>query len=155
MRSTVPVGGGRSPQTFAKHIMTYYYIFLIVLFAIIFFSNTNAGSPFLSDQVKEICSHMTKRERRTAMKRSALRGLLIGIIPGAIGLILGPLILSSALVGVMLCALLFPLIALLTWKVWFPRISRSQQSFYASTEWARSQGIEAKGIQVFSFSKQK
>ena len=135
--------------------MTYYYLFIIVLLVIAVLSKTNTWSPFQSDQVKEICSHMTKRERRTAMKRSALWGLLIGIIPGAIGLILGPLILNSTLMGVMLCALIFPLIAFVLWKVWFPRCNRSQQAFCASTEWARSQGMEAKDIQVFSFPKQK
>ena len=141
-----------------RNTMTYYYLFIIVLLVIAALSETNTWSPFQSDQVKEICSHMTKRERRTAMKRSALWGVLIGIlpvIPGAIGLILGPVVLSSALIGVILCGLIFPLILFVLWKIWFSRCIRSQQSFLASTEWARSQGMEADNIQVFSFLKQK
>ena len=87
------------------------------------------------------------------MKRGGLRGLVIGLIPGAMGLILGPLILSSALLGVTLCALLFPLAAFVLWKSWSPYCHRSQQSFFASTEWAKSQGITANDIRLFKWQE--
>ena len=41
----------------------------------------------MSEQVKEICTHMTKTERKAAIKRGALWGILIGIVPGMIALI--------------------------------------------------------------------
>ena len=87
------------------------------------------------------------------MKRGGLCGLLIGIIPGAIGLVVGPLVFGSALRGVMLCGLLFPLAALVLWTKWFPYSSRSQQSFLASTEWARSQRMKADDIRLFNWQK--
>ena len=87
------------------------------------------------------------------MRRGGLWGLLIGIIPGAIGLALGPLLVRSALLGVMLCALLFPLVALVLWRKWIPRCSKSQQAFLASTEWAKSQGMKADDIRLFNWQE--
>jgi ABC-type phosphate transport system permease subunit len=133
--------------------MYYYWIAVVVVLIIAVFGGTNTWSPFQSQQVKEICSHMTKPERTAAMKRGGLRGLVIGLIPGTMGLILGPLILSSALLGVTLCALLFPLAAFVLWKSWSPCCHRSQQSFFASTEWAKSQGITANDIRLFKWQE--
>ena len=133
--------------------MIYFLAPLAVLFIVAACGSASTWSPFQSQQVKEICSHMTKAERATAMKRGGFWGLLIGIIPGAIGLILGPLILSSALLGVTLCALLFPLVALALWKKWLPYVKESQLSFFASTEFATKQGIEAEDIQLFNWQE--
>jgi hypothetical protein len=133
--------------------MYYYWIPIAVFLIIAAFGGGNTWSPFQSQQVREISFHMTKAERRAVIKRGGLCGLLIGIIPGAIGLIVGPLIFSSALLGVMFSALLFPLAALVLWKKWFPYCSRSQQSFLASTEWARSQGMKADNIRLFTWHK--
>jgi hypothetical protein len=133
--------------------MYYYWIPIAILFFVAISSDTNTWSPFQSDQVKEICQHMTKTERRVAVKRSAQWGALIGIVPGATGLILGVLFFQSALVAVTGCFLIFPLIALVLWKKWLPHVYKSQQTFLASTEWARSQGIKADGIRLFSWQK--
>jgi len=130
--------------------MNYYLIFIIILLAVAIRTDTSTWSPFQSEQVKEICSHMTAGERRAAIRRGALWGLLIGIIPGSIGLICGPIIFGSALKGVTVCTLIIPFTAFVLWKKWF---HRSQQTFLASTEWARSQGIEAEGIRLFSWQK--
>ena len=67
--------------------MFYYWIFIAILFLIAIFSNTNTWSSFQSEQVKEICTHMTKAERKVAIKRGALWCILIGIVPGMIALI--------------------------------------------------------------------
>ncbi len=133
--------------------MHYYWAPLAILFVVAACCSASTWSPFQSRQVKDICSHMTKAERAAAMKRGGFWGLLIGIVPCAVGLTLGPLILSSALIGVTLCALLFPLVALALWKKWLPYVHESQQSFLASTEFAKKQGIEAEDIQLFNWQE--
>jgi hypothetical protein len=133
--------------------MYYYWIPIIILLLVALFSDTNTGSPFQSDRVREICAHMTKTERRAAVKRGALWGLLMGVVPGMAALILGVVVFRSALVVVTGCFLILPLIALVLYKKWLPDVVRSQQTFLASTEWARSQGIKAEDIHLYKWSK--
>jgi len=96
--------------------MYYYWIPVAILFLVAIFSDTNTWSPFQSDRVKEICQHMTKAERRAAVRRGATWGILIGIVPGTTALILGTVVFRSALVVVAVCALMFPPIALVLCK---------------------------------------
>jgi len=131
--------------------MYYYWIPIAILFLVAIFSDTNTWSPFQSDQVKEICAHMTKAECRAAVKRGALWGILIGIAPGMTALILGVVVFQSAMVVVTVCFLIFPLIALVLYKKWLPNVVKSQQNFLASTEWAKSQGIKADDIQLYKW----
>ena len=131
--------------------MYYYWIAIAILFLVAIFSDTNTWSPFQSDQVKEICSHMTKAERRAAVKRGALWGILIGVVPGVTALILGVVVFQSAIVVVTVCFLIFPFIALVLYKKWSPNVVKSQQNFLASTEWAKSQGIKADDIQLYKW----
>jgi len=133
--------------------MYYYWIPIIILLLVTLFSDTNTWSPFQSDQVKEICAHMTKTERRAAVRRGALWGLLMGIVPGMAALILGVVVFRSALVVVTVCFLILPLIALVLCKKWYPNVVRSQQHFLASTEWARGQGFKAEDIQLYKWNK--
>jgi hypothetical protein len=133
--------------------MYYYWIPIAVLLLVALFSDSNTWSPFQSDQAKEICEHMTKTERRAAIKRGTLWGLLIGIVPGTTGLILGIAVFRSAIVGVIVCLLILPLIALVLYKKWLPKVVRSQQNFLASTEWARSQDIKAEDIHLYKWSQ--
>lgn len=133
--------------------MYYHWIPIAILFLVALLGDTNIWSPFQSDQVREICTHMTRTERRAAIKKGAVCGLLIAIVPGMIGLILGVVVFRSALVVVTVCFLIFPLIALVLWKKWLPYIVRSQQCFLASTEWAKSQGIKAEDIQLYKWQK--
>lgn len=133
--------------------MYYYWIPIAIFFLVAVFSDTSTWSPFQSDQVKEICQHMTKSERRAAIKRSALFGALIGMIPGATGLILGVLFFQSATVAVTGWILVFPLMALLLRKKWLPHVIKSQQCFLASTEWAKSQSVKADDIKLYSWEK--
>ena len=127
----------------------YYWILVVFLLLVAIFSSRNASSPFASDQVKAICTHMTKAEYRAAIKRDALWGLLIGIVPGIVGLVLGAVAFRSLLVGVTISFLAFPAIALVLYRKWLPIVTKSQQSFLASTEWARSQGIKAEDIHLY------
>jgi len=133
--------------------MYYYWIPIVILLLVALFSDTNTWSPFQSDQVREICAHMTKSERRVAVKRGALWGLLMGIVPGMTALILGVVVFRSAIVVIVVCFLILPLIALVLCKKWYPHVVRSQQNFLASTEWARSQGFKAEDIQVYKWNK--
>ncbi len=133
--------------------MYYYWIPIAILFLVAILSNTNTWSPFQSDQVKEICQHMTKAERRKAVKRGALWGILIGIVPGMTALILGIVVFRSAMVVVTVCFLIFPLFALVLYKKWLPNVVRSQQNFLASTEWAKSQGLKAEDIRLYNWQK--
>jgi hypothetical protein len=130
--------------------MDYYWILIAICLLVAIFSDTNAWCPFGSDQVKAICTHMTAAEHRAAIKRGALWGLLIGAVPGMIGLALG-VVLRSALVAVTVCFLVLPWVALVLYTTWLPRVVRSQQKFLASTEWARSQGIKAEDVHLYKW----
>ena len=129
--------------------MYYYWIPIALLLLVAVFSSRNTRSPFASDQVKAICAHMTKAEYRAAVKRDALWGLLIGIVPGLVGLTLGAVVFRSLLVGVTISFLAFPAIALVLYRKWLPIVIKSQQNFLASTEWARGQGIKAGDIHLY------
>jgi ABC-type phosphate transport system permease subunit len=133
--------------------MYYYWIPIAILVLVAIFSDTNTWSPFQSNQVKEICKHMTKAERRKAVKRGALWGILIGIVPGMIALILGIVVFQSAMVALIVCFLIFPLFALVLCKKWLPNVVRSQQNFLASTEWAKSQGLNAEDIKLYNWQE--
>ena len=129
--------------------MYYFLIFIVFLSLTALLSDSSNWSPFQSGQVKEICTHMTKTERRAAMKRAALWGFLIGIIPEMTGLVLGALIFRSALMAVTACFLIFPLLTLVLWKKWSPQVMSYQRRFLASTAWAKSQDIKAEDIQLY------
>ena len=133
--------------------MYYYWIPIAILLLVALFSDSNTWSLFQSDQAKEICEHMTKTERRASIKRGALWGFLIGIVPGTTGLLLGIAVFRLAIVGVIVCLLILPLIALVLYKKWLPKVVRSQQNFLASTEWARSQDIKAENIHLYKWSQ--
>jgi hypothetical protein len=134
--------------------MYYYWIPIFILFlAAIFSGNGNrTWSPFQSSQVKDICEHMSNSERKAAMKKSALFGILIGIVPVVTSLILGITIFRSALNSLIACGVIFPILAAILWKKWYPYTVKSQQRFLASTEWARSQNINADEIKLYKWN---
>ena len=55
--------------------MYYYLIPIAILFVVAIFSGRQTGSPLASRQVNDICAHMTKTERGTAIKMGTLYGL--------------------------------------------------------------------------------
>lgn len=129
--------------------MDYYWILIAVCLLVAVFSDTNAWCPFGSDQVKAICAHMSATEHRAAVKRGALWGLLIGAVPGMIGLVLGVVVFRSAVAVVTVCFFLLPLAALVFYKRRLRYVVKSQQNFLASTAWAKSQGIKAEDIHLY------
>jgi hypothetical protein len=131
--------------------MYYYWIAIAILLLVALLGDTNTWSPLQSDQVKEICAHMTKAEGRAAVKRGALWGVLIGVVPAAIALVLGIVAFRSAVVVVIVCLLTLPAIAVLLSRKWSPRVARSQQDFLASTQWAKSHGIKAEDIRLYKW----
>jgi hypothetical protein len=133
--------------------MYYYWIPAAILFLGVLFTGANTWSPFQSDQVRQICAHMTKAERRAAIRRAALWGALIGIVPGMIALLLGTVVLQSAVAAVTVCFLILPLAALVLSRKWLPHVVKSQQNFLASTEWAKSQGIQAEDIRLYNWQR--
>jgi hypothetical protein len=131
--------------------MYYYWITIAILLAIALLSYSHNWSPFQSDQVRQICVHMTKKERGDAVRRGAVAGLLIGLVWAGVGLLLGVTAFKSATAAVALCLLLLPLLTLVFYRKWWPRVIRSQQEFLASTAWAKSQGIQAKDIRLYTW----
>lgn len=126
--------------------MYYYLIPIATLFVVAIFGDTQSASPLASRQVKDICVHMTKTERGTTIKMGALYGLCLGVILGTAGL----LCFKSILIGMTVSFGLLLLIGVVLW----PRVSKWQRSFLASTEWARSEGIEANDIKLFRWEQE-
>ena len=132
--------------------MYHYLIPIVILLLVALAGDSNTWSPFQSDQVREICTHMTRSERRAAIRRGALWGFLMGIVPGMTALLVGIVVFRSALVFLAVCFLLLPLLVLVLYKKWLPTVVRSQQDFLASTEWAKGQGIQSNDIKLFKWN---
>ena len=90
-------------------------------------------SPFQSDQVREICAHMTDEERSDAFERSALYGLWI--LPTFVWPVRLLWNHSSTWSVVLGATLILLHVGMLPW--W----RRRQKRFLFSTQWARSQGL--------------
>lgn len=130
----------------------YYLLFmlaLVILFLCTSHTSRSTWAPFQSDQVKAICSHMTTKERRRAVGRAALFGLILGGAFGTIGLfgaLIGGWLFGSAEAGgmVMVPAALI-IMGILFWRL-KPLIDQSQKEFLASTQWSKDQGITPEEI---------
>jgi len=133
--------------------MDWYWILPVILLLAAASRSSGTWSPFQSEQVKEICAHMTRDERRATAWRGAACGLLIALVFGMTVVLLGMVIWRSALVVVALWLLIFPLAVLLSRKKWWPQVVRSHQRFLASTEWAQSQGIKPEEIRLYTWQK--
>jgi hypothetical protein len=133
--------------------MYYYWIPVAILLLAAVFSDACTWSPFRSEQVREICAHMTKTERRVAVRRSAMWGVTIGVIPGLTALVLGAVVFRSAVFAVAVCFLVLPIAALVLSGTWLPALVASQKRFLASTEWAGRQGIQANDIQLYKWKR--
>ncbi len=124
-----------------------FLLFFLLLWWILLLCTSNSSwSPFQSDQVKEICSHMTAKERRRAVGRGAVCGLILGGFLGVIGFV-GMLIgKDSFLIGAIIILLLaLILVGISFWKL-KPRIDQSQKDFLASTQWSKEQGLSSDKI---------
>jgi hypothetical protein len=97
-----------------------------------------------SEDVRMICSHMTRREKKQAINMASTYGSIMGI---AI-----PFVAISGFVLFMTYPLLcIPFgIACIAFFVAATRyIKRYQREFLCSTEWAREQGYRPESIQLF------
>jgi len=122
---------------------------LLPLFIMLLCASRSTWAPFQSDQVKEICSHMTAKERRRAAGRGAVSGLILAGLFGLIVLIgfaIGKWFLDSALTGVIIIQ---PVVLILMgfsfWK-FKPLIEQSEKEFFASTQWSKEQRLTSDKI---------
>jgi hypothetical protein len=100
-------------------------------------------SPFQSPQTKEICAHLTTKERRTLIGRSALVGLAMGFVSQ------GPVFLYMAgfvptWLMIVLIGGFFVVLLSLT-----PLINAWSRRFLCNTEWARAQGLQPHELVLF------
>ena len=101
-------------------------------------------SPFQSDEVREICAHLTSEERGQAAGRSALYGVWVFasvVAPlGAAWRIQTPWAWTLAAVAILVHLAFIP--------VWQRRV----RGFLSSTQWARQRGLEA-NLRLFQFKR--
>ena len=127
----------------------HYLLFLLPLAILLLCASRNTWAPFQSDQVKEICAHMTAEERSRTVRRAACFGALLAVFFGGmqlIGIVVGKWLFDSSPIGVMgmpLVALILMGVALWRFK---PRIDRSQREFLASTQWSKDEGLNSDNI---------
>jgi hypothetical protein len=125
------------------------YLPLLPFWILLLCTSNSTWSPFQSDQVKEICSHMTAKERRRAVGRGAVCGLILGGVLGVIGFFgmpIGKWLFDSYLIGVIIALpLALILMGISFWK-FKPRIDQSQKDFLASTQWSKEQGLTSDKI---------
>ena len=123
---------------------------LLPLLILLLCTSHSTWAPFQSDQVKEICSHMTAEERNRAVGRGAVFGLILGGLFGIIGFFgmpIGKWLFDSFLIGVIIVqpvALILMVISYF-WKL-KPLIDQSQKDFLASTQWSKEQGLTSDKI---------
>ena len=128
-----------------------HHLFFLLPFWILLMctSSDSTWAPFQSDQVKDICSHMTAKERRRAVERGAVCGLILagffGVI-GFFGMLIGKWLFDSFLTGVIIILLLaLILMGISFWKL-KPLIDQSHKDFLASTQWSEEQGLTSDKI---------
>ena len=129
-----------------------HYLFLLLpltFFLLLLGMSDSTWAPFQSDQVKEICSHMNAKERRRAVSRGAVFGLILAgffIVIGFLGMPIGKWIFDSFLKGVIIVQpVALILLGILFWK-FKPLIDESHKEFLASTQWAKEQGLTSDKI---------
>ncbi len=128
-----------------------HYLFVLLPFWILLMctSSDSTWAPFQSDQVKDICSHMTAKGRRRAVERGAVLGLILagflGVI-GFFGMLIGKWLFDSFLTGVIIILLLaLILMGISFWKL-KPLTEQSHKDFFASTQWSKEQGLTSDKI---------
>jgi len=127
----------------------HYLFFLLPLLILLLCTSHSTWAPFQSDQVKEICSHMTAKERRRAVGRGAVFGLILGGLFGVIGFFgmpIGKWLFDSFLTGVIIIQpVALIVMGISFWKL-KPLIDQSQKEFLASTQWSEEQGLTSDKI---------
>ena len=124
----------------------HYLFFLLPFWILLLCTSDSTWYPFQSDQVKEICSHMTAKERRRAVGRGAVFGLILAGFLGVIGFF-GMLIGKDSFLTGVIIILLLPLIlmGISFWKL-KPLMDQSQKELLASMQWSKEQGLTSDKI---------
>jgi len=137
---------GISHRRNTMRYLFFLYLPLLPFWILLLCTSNSTWSPFQSDQVKEICSHMTAKERRRAGGRGAVCGLILGGFLGVIG-ILGMLIGRDSFLTGAIILLLLPsiLMGISFWKL-KPLTDQSWKDFLASTQWSKEQGFTSDKI---------
>ena len=106
--------------------------------------NWRTWSPFQSPEVREICTHLTDAERNELMRRGALSGIWLFVLPF--------LMLMAGIQSHNAVVLFATAGGLVLFYVGFVLISwmRNRQ-FFCATDWARKQGITPDKLRLFSF----
>lgn len=132
----------------------HYLFFLLPLLILLLCTSHSMWAPFQSDQVREICSHMTAKERRRAAERGAVSGVILGGFFGVIGFLgmpIGKWLFDSFLIGVIIVQpVALILMGILLWKL-KPLIDQSQKEFLALTQWSKEQGLTSDKIVLRRF----
>jgi hypothetical protein len=102
-------------------------------------------SPFQSQQVRQICEHLTEQELAVLMQRGSRYGLWVaGTAAIPIGLAVGfPGSITFVIAGV--------LIAIHIARI--PSWLRSQREFLCSTQWAKEHGYDSHALRLFGLGK--
>ena len=129
-----------------------HYLFFLLplpLWILLLCTSDSTWSPFQSDQVKDICSHMTAKERRRAVGRGAVFGLILAGLFGVIGffgMLISKWLFDSFLTGaIIILPLALILMGISFWKLKL-LIDLSQKAFLASTQWSEEQGLTSDKI---------
>jgi len=131
------------------HYLFFLYLPLLPFWILLLCTSDSTWYPFQSDQVKEICSHMTAEERRRTGGRGAVFGFILAGFFGVIwflGMLIGKWLFDSFLTGVIIILLLaLILMGISFWKL-KPLIDQSWKDFLASTQWSEEQGLTSDKI---------
>lgn len=127
----------------------HYLFFLLPVVLLLLCSSQSTWAPFQSDQVKEICSHMTSEEKRRAVQRGAAFGFFLGgllVAVGLVGMPAGKWFFDSFLVGMIVVQpVALILVGIILWK-FKPLMDQSNRKFLASTQWSKENGINSDSI---------
>ena len=129
--------------------LLFLYLPLLPFWILLLGTSDSTWSPFQSDQVKEICSHMTAKERRRAVGRGAVCGLILGGFLGVIGFVgmpIGKWLFDSFLIGVIITLPLALILMGISFWRFKPLIDQSHKDFLASTQWSKEQGLTSDKI---------
>ena len=98
--------------------------------------------PFQSDEVREICSHMSEEEERSIYRMGSWAGIQAGVVVVLLYLAVEYPSLITATIAVAALAVLVAL---------GPLSRRRVRRFYCSTQWARDHGYKPESLRLYRF----
>ena len=129
----------------------YLYLPLLPLWILLLCKSDSTWAPFQSDQVRDICSHMTAEEKNRVRNRGALCGVILAVCFAVIwffGIVIGVWLFNSPLTGmIVILPLTLILMGISVWKV-KPLTDQYHKDFFASTQWSKDQGLTPDKIKL-------